>query len=53
MVNLAADQSATQELVLAMNGKLEAIIKTDIDIDDGREMPNIPFIDWTIERVDL
>lgn len=53
MKNLANDRKKNGELVLAMSEKLEAIIKTEIGADDGREMPNIPTIDWTINKVDL
>ena len=31
--------------------KLEALIKAEIGIDDGRELPDIPFVTWTIDRV--
>lgn len=53
MTNLANDREANGELILAMNTKLESIIKTEIGVDDGREMPNIPTVDWTIDRPDL
>ncbi|WP_312016924.1 sulfatase-like hydrolase/transferase [Bradyrhizobium jicamae] len=53
MTNLAVDQAANSELLDAMSDKLERIIKTEIGVDDGREMPNIPLVEWTIERVDL
>ncbi|MCU0732134.1 MAG: sulfatase-like hydrolase/transferase, partial [Hyphomonas sp.] len=51
--NLANDRKKNADLVLTMSEKLEAIIKTEIGVDDGREMPNIPTIDWTIDKVDL
>lgn len=53
MVNLAVDREANRDLILTMNAKLEAAIKAEIGKDDGREMPDIPFIKWTIDRVDL
>jgi len=53
MSNLAIDKAANSSLIMTMNGKLEAIIKAEIGVDDGREMPNIPTVDWTIDRVDL
>ncbi len=53
MNNLALDRAANSEALAAMNAKLEAIIKVEIGVDDGREMPNIPTIDWTIDRPDL
>jgi len=53
MVNRAADEGADRDLVLAMNDKLETIIKAEIGEDDGREMPNIPFVDWAVERFDI
>ena len=51
--NLAVDRRGNSTLIMAMNTKLEAIIKAEIGKDDGREMPNIPTVDWTIEKVDL
>lgn len=51
--NLANDRAGNAELLTTMNGKLEAIIKAEIGVDDGRELPNIPTVDWTITRVDL
>ena len=51
--NLAVDRKANADLVLAMSNKLEKVIKAEIGVDDGREMPNIPTVDWTIDRPDL
>jgi len=53
MINLASEKNATGDLVLAMSSKLEALIKEEIGVDDGREMPNVDGIDWTIDRMDL
>ena len=51
--NLAIIQKANAKLIMTMSEKLEAVIKAEIGKDDGREMPNIPTVDWTIEKVDL
>ena len=53
MSNLAADRLEKQDLLLKMNAKLEAIIKAEIGLDDGREMPSFEGVDWSIDRVDL
>jgi arylsulfatase len=53
MKNLAVDRTANSERISEMSAKLEAVIKAEIGTDDGREMPNIPTIDWTIDRPDL
>jgi arylsulfatase len=53
MNNLAVDKTTNGELIATMSEKLERMIKTEIGVDDGREMPNIPLINWTIDRVDL
>lgn len=53
MKNLAADKSANGELIASMSDKLERMIKAEIGVDDGREMPNLPRIEWTIDRIDL
>lgn len=52
-INLAADQARNAALVVAMNAKLEAEIKAQIGVDDGREMPDIEGVDWRIDRLDL
>jgi arylsulfatase len=51
MVNLGADSTKNRDLILTMNAKLEALIKAEIGIDDGRELPNIPLVTWTIDKV--
>lgn len=53
MTNLAARKGENAELVMAMNRKLEAHIKAEIGIDDGREMPAFEGIDWKIDSIDL
>ena len=52
-VNLAADRAANAALIESMNGKLNAIIAAEIGADDGRELPELADIDWTIDRADL
>jgi arylsulfatase len=52
-VNLAADREKNADVVAAMSGKLEALIKAEIGTDDGREMPEVEKISWTITRADL
>lgn len=51
--NIAVDQERHSALILAMSAKLEAEIKVQIGVDDGREMPDIEGIDWRIDRLDL
>ncbi len=53
VVNLAADKTANTELITNMSDKLERVIKAEIGVDDGREMPDVPLIKWNINRVDL
>lgn len=36
-----------------MSGKLETLIKAEIGDDNGREMPDVAKITWTIDRADL
>ena len=52
-VNLAADREKHKDLISSMNTKLEAAIKAEIGIDDGREMPEIPKVAWHISSADL
>jgi arylsulfatase len=52
-VNLAADREKNAELIAAMSGKLEAVIKAEIGKDDGREMPDVAKVAWAIDRADL
>lgn len=53
MKNLAAQKGQNAELVMAMSHKLEALIKAEIGVDDGREMPAVEGIDWAIDHMDL
>ena len=53
MNNLGAVKGTNADLVLAMSAKLEALIKAEIGVDDGREMPQVEGIDWRIDRMDL
>ncbi|MEW5810542.1 MAG: sulfatase-like hydrolase/transferase [Actinomycetota bacterium] len=53
MTNLAASKGENADLVMAASGKLESLIKREIGLDDGREMPDFDDIQWTIDRLDL
>jgi arylsulfatase A-like enzyme len=53
MNNLAVDRNTNSKLIEEMSAKLELAIADEIGIDDGREMPNIPGIDWSIDTFDL
>jgi arylsulfatase A-like enzyme len=52
-VNLATDREKNAELIATMSAKLEALIKAEIGDDNGREMPEVSKITWTIDRADL
>jgi len=49
-INLAVDRAAHGELVMAMSEKLEAIIQAEIGVDDGRELPDVDGVDWTLPQ---
>ena len=49
MDNLALDRKTNQNLIMAMSSKLETLIKAEIGLDNGRELPNIPFVDWEVD----
>jgi arylsulfatase len=51
--NLARDREKNAALIATMSAKLEALIKAEIGKDDGREMPDVANVSWTIERADL
>jgi len=51
--NLAAEREKHSALIATMSGKLEALIKAEIGDDNGREMPEVSKITWTIDRADL
>jgi arylsulfatase A-like enzyme len=53
MVNLAVDRTANRELIVTMMNKLEALIKAEMGADDGREMPDIPNLNWGLDKIDL
>lgn len=50
--NLAAVKGQHRDLVLAMSAKLETLIKAEIRVDDGREMPEFRDVAWTIDTKD-
>ena len=52
-VNLAADRKKNGDLIAAMSAKLEAAIKAEIGVDNGREMPEIPKVTWYMDTADL
>jgi arylsulfatase A-like enzyme len=52
-INLAADRDKNADLIAEMSGKLEALIKAEIGDDNGREMPDVTKVTWTIDRADL
>jgi arylsulfatase A-like enzyme len=52
-VNLAAVRERNRDLITAMSAKLEAAIKAEIGVDDGREMPEIPTVTWYVDTADL
>jgi arylsulfatase len=51
--NLAVDQEKNGDLIAKMSSKLESLIKAEIGADNGREMPELAKVTWTIDRVDL
>jgi arylsulfatase len=51
--NLAADRATHAALIETMSGKLESLIKAEIGEDNGREMPEVAKVSWTIDRPDL
>lgn len=53
MTNLAADRTKNAALITAMNTKLQALIKAEIGVDDGRELPEIPKVTWGLDKIDL
>lgn len=53
MTNLAQDRGANAQLITTMNGKLEAVITSEIGKDDGHELPDIAGITWGLDKVDL
>ena len=51
--NLAVDTQKNADLISTMSTKLEALIKAEIGQDDGREMPEVSKVSWTIDKADL
>ena len=51
--NLATDRVKNADALMAMNTKLEAVIKAEMGVDDGREMPHVPGVNWGIDKFDL
>jgi arylsulfatase len=52
-LNLASDRAKNADLIATMSDKLEALIKAEIGADDGREMPELDRVAWSIDRADL
>jgi arylsulfatase len=52
-VNLAVNREKNGESITAMSAKLEAAIKAEIGIDDGREMPEVSKVTWYMDTADL
>jgi arylsulfatase len=50
MTNLATDRAANEALIGELNAKLDATIQREMGKDDGRELPDIPFVSWELER---
>ena len=44
LTNLAADPDGSKELVLAMNAKLNALLRAEVGVDDGRHLPGPGFM---------
>jgi len=53
ITNLAADREKNAALIGTMSEKLEAVIKAEIGVDNGREMPEVGKITWAVDRADL
>jgi arylsulfatase A-like enzyme len=51
MTNMAADRAQNGDLITSMSRKLDAAVNAEIGVDDGRELPNIPRVTWTIDRI--
>jgi arylsulfatase len=52
-MNLATAREKNAELITTMSNKLETLIKAEMGLDDGREMPDVGKISWAINRADL
>jgi len=51
MKNLARDKSK-QDVLLAMNDKLNRLIEEEVGKDDGSHLPVIDGVNWAFERFD-
>jgi arylsulfatase A-like enzyme len=49
MVNLAMDRKTNGDLLLAMNGKLNALIEDEVGEDIGQMLPGGADADWTLD----
>ncbi|MGJ7510097.1 sulfatase-like hydrolase/transferase [Variovorax sp. GT1P44] len=53
MRNLGAQKGSHAPLVMTMNEKLNTVMDAEFGKDDGREMPDIANLDWTLDRFEL
>jgi hypothetical protein len=51
MNNLAQDKTQ-QDLLLAMNDKLNRLIDSEVGKDDGSHLPELEGVNWAFERFD-
>jgi arylsulfatase len=42
-----------KDLISAMSTKLEAAVKAEVGVDDGREMPDLPKVTWYMDSAVL
>ncbi len=47
--NLAATPGQHDDLVLTASARLEAVLAEEIGVDDGREMPELQKVQWTLQ----
>ncbi len=52
MNNLALDKKKNQDLLLAMNDKLNRLIDSEVGKDDGSFLPKISGVNWAFKRFD-
>ena len=53
MVNLAMNRTANEAVLTRMNNHLNTVMQREFGADDGREMPPVEGVDWSIDRIDL
>ena len=53
MHNLGLDKEKNDQLIMAMNDKMNKLIDDEVGSDKGEGLPDIKNVNWAIDRFDI